>query len=233
MIGVFLALSGYIFWASLFRFSQLCLRYGNSPYIFQQLNVNDLVIRPLFGTMTIIFLIVIPAITMRLLADEKRSGTAELLFTCPVTSGQVVMGKFLGASCLLAVMLSVTLSYPLLILGTGAHPDLKPTFLGYFGVLLLGLTFLSVGLLISSLTENQIIAAVGAFGVLLILWIVNWVAEWTPPTVAAVLNRLSTIEHLNDFRKGVFDTEHLVFYLSAIFVALFLTQRVVESQRWR
>lgn len=233
VIGVFLALSGYIFWASLVRFSQLCLRYGNSPYIFQQLNVNDLVIRPLFGSMGIIFLLMIPAITMRLLADERRTGTAELLFTCPVTSGQVVMGKFLGASCLLLVMLSVTLSYPILILGSGAHPDLKPTFSGYLGVLLMGLTFLSVGLLISSLTENQIIAAVGAFGVLLLLWIVNWVAESAPPTLAVVLNKLSIIEHFQDFRKGVFDTEHVIFYLSAILVALFLTQRVVESQRWR
>ncbi|HKN46913.1 MAG TPA: ABC transporter permease subunit, partial [Candidatus Polarisedimenticolia bacterium] len=136
VIGVFLALSGYIFWASLVRFSQLCLRYGNSPYIFQQLNVNDLVIRPLFGSMGIIFLLMIPAITMRLLADERRTGTAELLFTCPLTSGQVVLGKFLGAAALVAVMLSVTLSYPLLILGTGAHPDMKPTLAGYFGVLL-------------------------------------------------------------------------------------------------
>ncbi|MBI4169773.1 MAG: ABC transporter permease subunit, partial [Acidobacteria bacterium] len=110
VIGVFLALSGYIFWASLVRFSELCLRYGNNPYVFNQLNVNDMVIRPLFGSMGVIFLLMIPVVSMRLLAEERKSGTSELLFTCPVTSGQVVLGKYLGATLLLLVMLGVTLS---------------------------------------------------------------------------------------------------------------------------
>jgi ABC-2 type transport system permease protein len=257
VIGFFVALSGYIFWVSLVRFSELCLRFGNNPYVFQQLNLNDMVIRPLFGSMGIIFLLMIPVITMRLLAEERRSGTSELLFTCPVTSGQVVVGKFLGASCLLMIMLGVTLAYPILILASGAHPDLKPALVGYCGVLLMGLSFLAVGLLISSLTENQIVAAVGAFGVLLLLWILNWIAEsatvtlasvlntvtlgvWEKvglglggPTLGDLLNRLSLIEHFQDFRKGLLDTEHLVFYLSVVFVGLFLTQRVVESQKWR
>ncbi len=239
VIGVFLALSGYIFWVSLWRFSELCLRYGNSPY-FQQLNVNDMVIRPLFGSMGIILLLMVPVITMRLLADERRTGTSELLFTCPLTSGEVVLGKYLGAAFLLLVMLSVTLAYPILILSSHANPDLKPTFVGYFGVLLMGLSFLAVGLLISSMTENQIVAAVGAFGVLLLLWVINWMADsmsgvtlFGTVTLADVLNKISLIEHFQDFRKGLLDTEHVIFYLSAIFMALFLTQRVVESQKWR
>ena len=240
VIGVFLLLTGYIFWASLWRFSELCLRFGNNPYVFQQLNVNDMVIRPLFGSMGIIFLLMIPVVTMRLLAEEKKTGTAELLFTCPVTSGEVVAGKFLGAAFLLLVMLSVTLAYPLLIATAGTSPDLKPAYAGYFGVFLMGLSFLAVGLLISSLTENQMVAAVGAFGVLLLLWIVNWMAESAATvklfgrlTLGDLLNELSITEHFQDFRKGLLDTEHVVFYLSVVFMALFLTQRVVESQRWR
>lgn len=255
--GVFVLLSGYIFWASLVRFSELCLRFGSNPYFSSQLNVNDLVVRPLLGTMGIIFLLMIPVITMRLLAEEKRAGTAELLFTCPITSAQVVAGKFLGGAILLGGMLAVTLSYPLLILGSGARPDMMPTLVGYLGVFLLGLTFLAIGLLISSLTENQIIAAVGAFGILLMLWVLDWVAEmatitlagvmnlvsqglWEKaglgtggPTVGDLLNAISLMGHSQDFRKGLLDTQHLVFYLSVVFMALFATQRVLESRRWR
>ncbi len=257
VVGVFLMLSGYIFWASLVRFSALCLQYGNNPYVFNQLNVNDMVIRPLFGSMGVIFLLMIPVITMRLLAEERRTGTAELLFTCPVTTGQVILGKYLGAAVLLVVMLGVTLSYPLLIMATSARPDMQPTLVGYFGVLLMGLAFLAIGLLVSAMTENQIIAAVGAFGALLMLWAVSWIADsvtmtlaglmnsatfglWEKlnlglggPTLGDLLNKISITEHFQDFRKGLLDTEHVVFYLSVVFFSLFLTQRVVESRRWR
>jgi len=257
VVGVFLMLSGYIFWASLVRFSALCLQYGNNPYVFNQLNVNDMVIRPLFGSMGVIFLLMIPVITMRLLAEERRTGTAELLFTCPVTTGQVILGKYLGAAVLLVVMLGATLSYPLLIMATSARPDMKPTLVGYFGVLLMGLAFLAIGLLVSAMTENQIIAAVGAFGALLMLWAISWIADsvtmtlaglmnsatfglWEKmnlglggPTLGDLLNKISITEHFQDFRKGLLDTEHVVFYLSVVFFSLFLTQRVVESRRWR
>jgi ABC-2 type transport system permease protein len=250
-------LSGYIFWASLVRFSALCLQYGNNPYVFNQLNVNDMVIRPLFGSMGVIFLLMIPVITMRLLAEERRTGTAELLFTCPVTTGQVILGKYLGAAVLLVVMLGATLSYPLLIMATSARPDMKPTLVGYFGVFLMGLAFLAIGLLVSAMTENQIIAAVGAFGALLMLWAISWIADsvtmtlaglmnsatfglWEKmnlglggPTLGDLLNKISITEHFQDFRKGLLDTEHVVFYLSVVFFSLFLTQRVVESRRWR
>ena len=257
VVGVFLMLSGYIFWASLVRFSALCLQYGNNPYVFNQLNVNDMVIRPLFGSMGVIFLLMIPVITMRLLAEERRTGTAELLFTCPVTTGQVILGKYLGAAVLLVVMLGATLSYPLLVMATSARPDMKPTLVGYFGVLLMGLAFLAIGLLVSAMTENQIIAAVGAFGALLMLWAISWIADsvtmtlaglmnsatfglWEKmnlglggPTLGDLLNKISITEHFQDFRKGLLDTEHVVFYLSVVFFSLFLTQRVVESRRWR
>jgi ABC-2 type transport system permease protein len=194
---------------------------------------------------------------MRLLAEEKRLGTAELLFTCPVTSGQVVLGKFLGAAILLVFMLAVTLSYPLLIMGSGATPDLKPTLVGYLGVLLMGLAFLAIGLLISALTENQIVAAVGAFGALLMLWVINWMTESATITIAEIMNKvsmglweqaglgmggptlgdfltsISLIGRLDDFRKGLLDTQHVVFFASVVFMALFATQRVLESRRWR
>ena len=257
VIGVFLCLAGYFFWASLVNFSELCLAYGSHPYYSQQLNVNEIVVRPLFDSLGMIFLLMIPAVSMRLLAEERKTGTAELLFTCPVTSGEVILGKFLGAAFLLLVMLGGTVIYPILILGGGAHLDLAPTLIGYLGVLLMSLSFLAIGLLISSLTENQVVAAVGAFGVLLMLWVINWLARsatitlsgainaltgglWervglglAGPTLGDLLRNLSIIGHLDDFRKGLLDTQHVIFYLSVSFLALFVTQRVVESRRWR
>jgi len=257
VIGVFLLLSGYIFWASLVRFSELCLRFASNPYYASQLNVNDMVVRPIFGTMGIIFLLLMPVVTMRLLAEERRAGTAELLFTCPVTSGQVVLGKFLGAACLFLVMIGVTLTYPILIMNSGAAPDMRPTLAGYFGVLLMGLSLLALGLLFSALTDNQVVAAVSAFGTFLFLWVIDWMASSATVTLGALMSRLtlglwekaglgiagptlgdllgslSIIGHLRDFQKGVIDSRDVVFYGSVIFVSLFLTQRVLESRRWR
>ena len=241
VIGVFLCLTGYIFWASLVRFSDLCLRFGNEPSVFSQLNVNDMVIRPMFGSMGVIFLLMIPAVSMRLLAEERKNGTAELLFTCPVTTGEVILGKYLGATFVLVVMLGLTLGYPLIIMASDARPDMKPALVGYLGILLFGMAALAVGMLISSMTENQIIAAVGTFGTLLLLWAIAWVADAAAgvrlglgdATLGDLLNKISISEHLQDFRKGLLDTEHVVFYLSVVFLFLFLTQRVVESRKWR
>jgi len=257
VISVFLLLSGYIFWASLVRFSELCLRFGSNPYFSSQLNVNDMVVRPLFGTVAIILLFVVPFLTMRLLAEERRTGTAELLFTCPVTSGQVVLGKYLSVAFLLIVMLGGTVSFPLLILGSGASPDMKPTLIGYLGILMMGLALLSIGLLISAMTDSQIVAAVLTFGVSPLLWVLNWMADSATITLAAVMNKItvglweklhlglggptlgdllgqiSIIGHFDDFRKGILDTQHAVFYASVVFMCLFVTQRVLESRRWR
>jgi ABC-2 type transport system permease protein len=207
--------------------------------------------------MGIIFLLLLPVVTMRLLAEERRTGTAELLFTCPVTSGQVVLGKFLGAACLFLVMIGVTVTYPILIMNSGAAPDMKPTLAGYFGVLLMGLSLLALGLLFSALTDNQIVAAVSAFGTFLFLWVIDWMASSATVTLGALMSRLtlglwekagfgisgptlgdflgslSIIGHLRDFQKGLIDTQHVIFYLSVIFMSLFLTQRVLESRRWR
>lgn len=257
VIGVFLLVTGFLFWLSLVRFSDLCLSFGNNPYYMNLLNVNDMVIRPLFGTMGFFLLMMIPAVSMRVLAEERKNGTAELLFTCPVTSTQVVIGKFLGGAILVLVMIAGTLAYPLFILSK-ANPDLKPALVGYLGVLLMGLAFLAIGVLISAMTENQIVAAVGAFGVFLLLWVVKWAAEaassvtlaglfntltrglWEKaglgtggPSLGALLSHVSILHHQGDFQKGLLDTGHIVYYLSVTFLALFLTQRVVESQRWR
>jgi ABC-2 type transport system permease protein len=171
-------------------------------------------------------------VTMRTYAEEKRSGTMELLLTSPLTDVQIILGKFLGAMGLFASMLLVT-AIDVAILFRLGNPEWKPVLTGYLGLLLLGGCFLSLGLLISSLTKNQIVAGGMTFGVFLLLWIVNWFADGVGPTTREVLNYLSITAHLEDFVRGILDTKHIVYYLSFITFGLFLTAKSVDSERWR
>ena len=195
-------------------------------------NVNEQMIRPLFLNASVILLFVLPMITMRTYAEEKRSGTIELLLTAPLTDLQIIIGKFLGAMALYGAMLAVTLVHIGLLFAFG-QPEWRPVVTAYLGMLLLGGCFISLGLLISSLTKNQIVAGMITFAVFLMLWVINWIASFTGPTTQAVLNYLSITEHLNDFTRGVLDTKHLVYYISFIAFSLFLTVRSVDSERWR
>jgi ABC-2 type transport system permease protein len=198
----------------------------------QSLNVNQQMIRPLLLNMTVVFLFLLPLITMRTYAEEKRSGTIELLLTSPLTDVQIVAGKFLGALALYGAMLGVSLVHFALLFAFG-RPEWKPLVTSYIGLLLFGGCFISLGLFISSLTRNQIIAGAATFGVFLLLWVIDWIGQGMGPRAEAVLKYLSMTEHLDDFVKGVIDTKHLVYYLSFITFGLFLTVKSVDSERWR
>jgi ABC-2 type transport system permease protein len=171
-------------------------------------------------------------LTMRLFAEEKKSGTIELLLTYPERDGEVLLGKYLAALALFAVLLALTLVYPGLV-SAFTRVEWGPVLTGYLGLLLTGATFLAVGVLVSSLTENQIVAGFGAFGILLAFWIVGWGAEWASGNLRAVLQYVSIPEHIDGFSRGVIDTKDVVYYLSAIGLALFLTLRSLDSKRWR
>jgi len=169
---------------------------------------------------------------MRTYSEEKRSGTMELLLTSPITDFQIIMGKFLGAMGLYASMLGVTLLHMVLLFWV-SQPEWMPILTSYLGLLLLGGCFMAVGLLISSLTKNQIVAVVATFAVFMMFWMVNWIAQFMSPTSQALLNYLSITGHLEDFMGGVIDTKHVVYYLSFIAFGLFLTARSVDVERWR
>jgi ABC-2 type transport system permease protein len=156
----------------------------------------------------------------------------ELLLTSPITDMQIILGKFLGAMGLFTAMLLVT-AIDIAILFRIGNPELKPILAGYLGLLLLGGCFLSVGLLISSLTKHQMVAGGLTFAVFLLLWIVNWFADSVGPTGRTIVSFLSITEHLDDFTKGIIDTKHIVYYLSFITFGLFLTAKSVDSERWR
>ena len=182
--------------------------------------------------LSVVFLFLLPLITMRTYAEEKRSGTIELLLTSPLTDVQIVAGKFLGAMALYGAMLLVTCVHFGLLFAFGT-PEWKPLLTAYLGLLLFGGCFIAVGLFISSLTRNQIIAGAATFGVFLLLWVIDWIGQSMGPSGEAVLKYLSMTEHLDDFVKGVIDTKHLVYYVSFITFGLFLTVKSVDSERWR
>jgi ABC-2 type transport system permease protein len=198
----------------------------------QVLNINQDMLRPVIQNLTVVMLFLLPMITMRTYAEEKRSGTIELLLTSPLTDLQIILGKFVGAMSLYAAMLAITLPH-MGVLYLYGDPEWKPMLTAYAGLLLMGGSFVSLGLFISSLSKNQIVAGAMTFATFLMLWVINWIGSFSSGTMSTITNYLSIIEHFDDFSKGVVDTTHLVYYLSFISFGLFLTAKSVDSERWR
>ena len=231
VIGFWALLYGYFFIAILqffVRQSMQMSQFGGP----QSMSVNQQLIRPLLQNLTILDLFLLPMVTMRTYAEEKRSGTIELLLTSPVNDFEIIMGKFLGAMALYTVMLAVTLLHIGLLFIYG-HPEWKPIVTAYIGLWLLGGCFVSLGLLISSMTKNQIVAGMVTFAIFLMFWVITWIGSFSGPTVDKLTQYLSIIDHLDDFNKGVLDTSHLIYYLSFITFGLFLTAKSVDTERWR
>ncbi|HNV02386.1 MAG TPA: ABC transporter permease [Vicinamibacterales bacterium] len=231
VIGFFTLLFGYFYVAILDWFVRQGM-LGGMGMTASALNVNQHFVRPLLLNLTVVLLFVLPMITMRTYAEEKRAGTMELLLTSPITDLQIILGKFFGALLLYAAMLAVTLVYIGVLFAVGT-PEWKPIAAGYLGLLLLGASFIAVGLLISSFTRNQIVAGMLTFGVFLLLWVIDWIGTFLGPAGEKIVNYLSVVRHFDDFAKGVIDTTHLVYYLSFITFGLFLTAKSVDSERWR
>jgi len=230
----FLLLGGWFFFNLLARFNFLLSVYSamQNPEAMTRLNLNDFVIAPLLHNLSVVLVILVPVITMRSFAEEKRSGTYELLLTAPLTVTEIVLGKFFGAFGFILVMIALTGIYPLLLVVYG-NPEVGVMMAGYLGLLVLATAFVAIGLLTSSLTENQIIAAVSCMVSLLLLYVISWPADTAGEVLGAVLKYISLTEHFSEMVKGVIDTKDLVYFGSVILLAIFLTQRAVESVRWR
>ena len=196
------------------------------------MSVNDYIIRPLLSNISVVGLFFIPMITMRLFAEEKRQGTIELLATSPIRDTEVILGKWLAALILYAVMLLFSAANFAFLFRYG-NPDWKPLVIGYLGLLLQAGGLLAVGTFISTLTRNQIIAGAATFGACLLLWVLEWVSGYETAAWAKVLAYLSVITHFDSFSKGVLDVKDAIYYVSLIFLGLFLTSRSMESLRWR
>ena len=232
VIGFFALLFGYFFYAMLVIFNQQSAQFGGAEG--GAVDINQQLIRPLFLNASVILLFVLPLITMRTYSEEKRSGTIELLLTSPVTDVEIILGKFLGAMALYAAMLAITVIHMLLLFSyANPKPEWTVPVIGYVGLLLMGGCFISVGLLISSLTKNQIVSGMVTFAVFLLLWVINWIASFTGPTTQSVLNYLSITDHFDDFTRGILDTKHFIYYFSVMSFGLFLTARSVDTERWK
>ncbi len=231
LMAVFALIFGYFFYVATALFVQRGLESqmmgGGSP-----MDVNEWVIRPLLMNISVVALFMIPMITMRLFAEEKRSGTIELLMTSPVRDLEIILGKWLAGLALFGSILAIS-ALNLGFLFAYGKPDWRPILIGYLGLLLQGGALLSIGAFISTMTRNQIIAGGGTFAACLLLWILDWVSSYETSTWAKVMSYLSVVTHFENFSKGVVDTKDLVFYVSAIFLGLFLTARSLESLRWR
>ena len=229
---IFLLIAGYFFYSIFAFFTLASMQSAMNPQMGRDLNVTDSVMRPLFSNISVILLLLMPLVTMRLFAEERRAGTIELLLTYPVRDGAVLAGKYLAALALYAIMIALTLLYPAIVVYF-ARLEWGPILTGYLGLLLMGATFIAVGVFASSLTENQIVAAITTFGVLLIFWILGWSADYAGGTAGKVLQFLSILEHNDSFSKGVLDTKDVLYYLNFTVLALFLTLRSLEARRWK
>lgn len=189
-------------------------------------------LRPVLNNFSVTFLLAGPLITMRLIAEEARTGTLELLLTQPLREVELVLGKYLGAIVFLVFMLAMTLYFPILLEIFG-NPDEGPMVAGYIGVLLQGMAFLAIGLMASALTQNQIIAAAVTFVTLLILWLSDALARVVGGTAAQVAQYVSITKRFEDMPRGVLDTKDVVFFLSIVVVCLFITTQLISARRWR
>jgi ABC-2 type transport system permease protein len=234
VIVIFTAIFGFLFFRHLAYYSQLSYQLMQNQYQQQRIDLIMGVFGPLFNANAIIFLLVIPPLSMRLFAEERKSGTIELLYTYPLKDLQIVMGKWFAALSILFVMLVLTTPAPFLAFSFAGVAEWGPVLSGYLGLFLMGTAFLSLGVLISALSENQIVAIIISYGALLALWFLQFAADPnTGKPAAKVLQELSIVGHLNNFVKGVIDSKDAVYYVGFIFVSVFLTTRVLESKRWR
>jgi ABC-2 type transport system permease protein len=221
LLGVFLLLSGYFFYSDLvffILFGGYVLPTGLWQYVFLD--------------MRLCALLVLPLLTMRLFAEERKLGTIELLWTYPLRDRDIVAGKFLAGWIFFLIMVLPTLVAPLLFYQYYQF-DIGPLAAAYVGMVLLGTAFVACGLFISSLTENQVVAAMGTYGILVFFWFMTWNEEVADQKIIRVLLRLSLFDHFYNFARGVIDSKDAVFFLLFTAFFLFLTLQSLAARTWR
>ncbi len=230
---VFLSVSDFLFYNQIQHFSGLSMRMMQFQNSLPELNLHDAVFRPTLLNMGVILLLIVPLLTMRLFAEEKKGRTSELLMTSPINITEIVIGKFIAVMIVYLLLLLLSLHLPLM-LSIVVEVSWPPLFASYLGLFLMGGVFLSMGLFASALTDNQMIAAVISFGILIGLWIMGATAHSVgESTLGIIANYLSISKHLDQFVKGLISTQSLTYFISMTALGLFLTHRVVESERWK
>jgi ABC-2 type transport system permease protein len=231
IIAGFMVIMGWMFFFNLSHFNMQNMQYQQFN-AGKAISITEGIVRPLYGNMNVIFLFLVPFITMRLFAEEKKVHTIELLMTSPISLTEIILGKFFSSFLLISIMLVFTLVYPAVLFATG-NPDIGPLVTSYVGTLLLASCYLSLGILFSAMTENQIVAGALTFAAGLFFWLISWASQTAGPVWSELLTYLSLIGHYTNFGQGLIDTSDVIFYFSFIGLGLFLTHRVLDSYRWR
>jgi ABC-2 type transport system permease protein len=233
VITGFTLLVGFFFFNHLSYFAQLVEMSAMISLRGRELpNLNQTVIEGVYQTMVVILVFLIPLLTMRTIAEEKKKGTFELLITSPVSVSQIVLGKFFSIAIVLIIMLSVNLIFPALLITYG-DPEILPIVSGFLGLVLCSLGFASIGMAVSSFTENQVVAGVISMVTLLLLYVIQAPAESLGGTAAEVVRYLSPVDQLQDLLRGIITLKSITYFISLIVVGLFLSQRALEAYRWR
>jgi ABC-2 type transport system permease protein len=234
IIAIFLLVAGYFFYTLAYIYGVESFDKMRTADILgpQELTLGEQAIRPLFNNLGVILLMLMPIVTMRLFAEEKRAGSMEMLFTWPLTDVEIALGKYLAAVTVYVVMLLATAPFTI-YLSFFADPPYAHILAAYLGLFLMGGAFIAFGTFVSTTTENQVVAAAVTFGGLLLFWAIAWTVGDKTGAVAETIKYLSIIEHLDLFAKGIVDSRDVVYYLSFIFLFLFLTLRSLESKGWR
>jgi len=227
LMSVYLLIVGFIVSFSVEDFADMSMAAMRGM---GQMRVMEQLVPPLLTTMGFLLLFFLPLLTMRLFAEERRSGTLDLLLTYPLTEAQIIAGKFLASLSVVGVMLAFTVS-GFIMMGRLTTLDWPVIGIGYVGLLLLSAAFLAYGMWASSLTSSQLVAAVTTYGGLLMLWILSGVDR--SGALRDKFGDLSALAHLNNLTKGVLDTQDVVYFAALVALFLFLTARVLESRKWR
>jgi len=234
LASFFFAVTGYFFWSDLSYFSLVSFQAATNPALeVKGLNLTEGVLSLFLANVAFLMLLLIPLLTMRSFAEDKRSGMLELVFTYPVSDLQIVLGKFLALGSILLVLITPTAAYFWLAEVVGARFETATLLTGYLGLLLVGGSFAALGMFMSSLTEHQAISAGVGFAILLFFWVVGWMAEWTSPALGVIFRELSLVEHFRDFTRGVVDTRDLIFFALFIGFFLFATLCTLEVRTWK
>jgi len=232
ILFIFSLISGYFFFTIAATYSTMSLQFGQLPYYQDLLNIEEFVVRPLFSNLGVVMLFLTPMLTMRLIAEEKGSGTLKLLISYPVRDGEVLLAKYLAALSMLAAMILLTFPVPLFLFAYGS-PELGPLLSNYLGLFLMGGAFISLGMFASSVTERQVVASVLTFGALILFWVINWAQNLTELNLGIIFQDLSIFTHFENFTKGIIITHDVVYYVLFTVFFMFLAYTALQSRSWR
>jgi ABC-2 type transport system permease protein len=204
-------------------------------YLFTVILVSSKIatVEPLLFNAGFVLLLGSPVLTMRLISEERKSNTIELLLTSPISPAEVVIGKFLACFAVFFVLMLLTLQYPLILSQYATNLDWGPVYTGYIGFALLGAAFIALGLFASSISENQVISAMVSFGMLILFWIIGWTKHAFDGPLGEAVSKISLFERYSEFLKGVIDSGNVIYFVVFTTIWLFLATRVLESDRWR